>query len=537
MTLGRSDTDHVTFEVSGTLLFTSAMHSRGSTAEVGLDAPLVRDGLQRFIIPGSSLAGALRAWTVGRCRVDHSEEKFGPWTSDHVDELFGPPSIRRSAADGKTASSLVVCADTVLKGEETLRHGVGINRFTGTAAENFKFDHIVLAPGASGPLRITCRLPAAAASDDSPILMAFLACLAALRDGQIPLGGLVTKGFGRCILRDARVVKWKAGRKAVLARVKYAGATAPHSSRVEKPVDAIEIILPTSTTVSYPSSELSLRLKVTPLGPVFNRFEIADGIVDAAPLVERHGEDAHIVITGSSIKGVLRSEAERIMRTILGIDCGAEESLNSQVRVGLVSEVFGSGKLTSGEKGGGAPNGYFREQRGALICNDLTAKICSWENWKKVLAAVCDSPRDSDKKELARKLHELRVGLNAAGLGAWRVATNVAIDRWTGAAADKKLFSTLEPHRVDWGSLDLRLDYRRLAVNHRSAGLVLILLALTAVNEQRLGFGFGFDRGYGRLRIDELNGEGFEIARNEHFNACCDDWTTAIGRMKREEPT
>jgi CRISPR/Cas system CSM-associated protein Csm3 (group 7 of RAMP superfamily) len=522
MTLGRADADHVRLEVTGTLTFTSAMHSRGSSAVVGRDAPLVRDGLRRPVIPGSSLAGALRAWAETHGNLERNGSKSDRWTVEDVNELFGPPSNPRSGRDDETASSLIVCADTVLDGEETLREGVGINRHTGAAAANFKFDHIVLAPGANGPFRVTCRLPKTAASDDSPVFRAFLACLAALRDSRIPLGGLVTKGFGRCTIRDVKVVKWMSGRDAVLARIRQI--------ETENSAGAAELHLPEPNTEGD-AFETSLTLSVEARGPIFSRFAVLGGLVDGAPLVEKRGEDAHIVVSGSSVKGVLRSEAERIMRTVLESDCEADDSLNDQVRVDLVNEVFGTGKIASGSKHDDSLIAQAREQRGALSCQDLTARICTWEKWTKVLAAIEDSARGSSKQDLASQLKALRKALDVADLRAWRVATHVAIDRWTGGAADQRLFSTLEPHGVTWEELHLHLDHRRIQEDRRSAGLVLVVLALSAIHEQRLGLGFGFDRGYGRLKIDKLNNEPFDTERMKVFDKHRDEWKSTIRRM------
>ena len=58
-------------------------------------------------------------------------------------------------------------------------------------------------------------------------------------------------------------------------------------------------------------------------------------------------------------------------------------------------------------------------------------------------------------------------------------AMHVAIDRWTGGAADSFLYSVLEPVAVDWPEIELCVDLDRLAPKeNRDAALALLLLTL-----------------------------------------------------------
>src|SRR5579883_755615 len=76
----------------GVLECRSALHVGGLASGV-VDLPLARDGLGRYHVPGSSLAGALRAWAMTRTG----------WPAETVTRLFGG-----SEGSGVGASRLLV---------------------------------------------------------------------------------------------------------------------------------------------------------------------------------------------------------------------------------------------------------------------------------------------------------------------------------------------------------------------------------------------------------------------------------------------
>ena len=503
-----SEAPRAMFVAKGKLQFLSAYHSRGALEIVGLDAPLIRNGQNDLIVPGTSLAGALRAWASGVSQ------------SLHVDALFGP---RLQSGSQDTAASLLTCYDIVLNGTEMHRDGVGINRFTGTAAENFKFDHTVLAPGASGDVQIICHMPDEDAQDGLPLVKLLSQVLAALRDGHICLGGLTTKGFGRCKVSDITLKRVPSGRAGAIARV------AAGSSDVGD-----DVTLP-ETGVLKAGHEIIWSVELQQLSPMFSRVAVLDGLVDSVPLVERHHDKAVLVIPGSSIKGILRSEAERIMRTLSKTGeepafCGM--SLNEQVRVPLVNELFGTGKISSSTS---APN--LPDQRGALRCSELYAELGNWSSWVEVFSVIETRVKSEDKKALAKSLGELETALKEASLPAWRVSMHVAIDRWTGGAAKGKLFSSLEPHNTNWQPLRLSIDTRLLGKSAAEAAQILLLLSLQSLTRQHIGLGFGFDRGYGRVQVTKINEEEFSKFRDNTFEKYRGEWQKYLESCLPEEVT
>ncbi len=129
--------------------------------------------------------------------------------------------------------------------------------------------------------------------------------------------------------------------------------------------------------------------------------------------------------------------------------------------------------------------------------------------------AVCDAPGpETPAKEASAQATPLYRALDQAGLRAgprFEQAYHVAVDRWTGAAADAFLYSALEPLEVAWEPLRLTLDLARLdRAGLLDPGLALVLLLLRDLKARRLPLGFGVNRGYGALEV-----EGFDLAVEE----------------------
>ena len=99
---------------------------------------------------------------------------------------------------------------------------------------------------------------------------------------------------------------------------------------------------------------------------------------------------------------------------------------------------------------------------------------------------------------------ELCAALNAAGLSPWSEAYHVAVDRWTGAAAENMLYTVLEPHRVEWEPLCMELDLARLAKPDQFPAVALLMLVLRDLAQGRLPLGFATHRGMGAVAVDSV---------------------------------
>lgn len=481
--------------VTGDLVARTALHVGGMGEDVTSDMPLARDGAGRFVVPGTSLAGAFRAWC----------ERAFPQSPDMVTAIWG-------SADEDGAASRVCIDDIPVGGEETvaveIRDGVGIDREWGTAAHAIKYDRAVLPRGTRLPLRMTIEHDDGSAGSARDMASALVAALA---DGEIGLGAAKTRGLGRMRLENGRVecfdLASRDGTLALLRRLAWearGGGAATHEGRQAAAAE----IAPRHAPHAPP--RLSVEIHWHPVGPLMVKAG-ADGVaVDTLPLVAGREGGLSTLLPGSSIKGVLRGQAERIIRTLLDVPLPDSlrplERFLAQVRdVPLVDGVFGA----AGESARGGVDDGLATSRvgdgdgplpglGALSVEDCHGTACiSRDAWSRVLAAPIEPPR-------GRKDSPLREALDAAGLRDWTAAFHVAVDRWTGGAADQLLFTVMEPHGVAWEPIRLDLDFGRLPVHDHRAAVMLILLLVRDLANGRLPLGYGVNRGLGSIAVGQV---------------------------------
>lgn len=457
----------VRHEIAGTLETVTALRVGGWTASVTADLVVARDGLDRFVLPGTSLAGALRSW-------------LGGVTGQGTVPLFTPADLARLFGDLSPGTDtgelcLIRVDDAVAIGDVRagVRDGVGIDRGTGTAAAGLLYQHEVIPPGSQFALRLTATEPP---GDPQRVGQALDLLVGALAGSRIELGAARTRGLGlvtmtgvsrtRIDLADpACVLDWLCGRLTPGSQPGPPGGQDP----VADGKLAIEIawsqgspVMVRASTASAPDPE-------------------ADRDVDTVPLyVTGPDGSARLLLPGSSIKGVLRSHAERIMRTLLRYD-DVPASWLDQVnddRLDPVGALFGTARPknagSSGQPG----------RRGAVTVRDC----CT----------------------------------TSAGE---RVVTHVAIDRWTGGSAENLLFSVREPATADWEPIQLSLDTSRLRGTEPERALALLLLVLRDLADGWLAAGFGGTAGRGALTVSGVRFTGSGLPQ---------PWASLAGRTLRD---
>src|SRR5574338_127313 len=132
--------------ISGRLVACGPLHVGGAEDNSDVDLALAVNGRGAFYVPGTSLAGAIRAWLV---------HQLGEET---VKRVWGFQDENKKEADQGFAS-FVFIEDGIVKLPEgaivETRDGVGIDRRLGAAAESVKYDRAVLPAGTEITLDIT----------------------------------------------------------------------------------------------------------------------------------------------------------------------------------------------------------------------------------------------------------------------------------------------------------------------------------------------------------------------------------------------
>jgi CRISPR/Cas system CSM-associated protein Csm3 (group 7 of RAMP superfamily) len=179
-----------TFAIDGTLMIRSGFGDANSPDTVHIRS--VRSGKSVPVIPGTSLAGALRQRALKITRTlapDHDKvnaQKF-------VDDMFGPAEIK---ADEKHAkASRVMVKETEIKDTTQLvMTRVKIDRFTGGAYESALFSE---QPEIGEPNRESVTLDLTLSSPTDAELGLLLLLLKDLWTGDLPIGGESSVGRGR----------------------------------------------------------------------------------------------------------------------------------------------------------------------------------------------------------------------------------------------------------------------------------------------------------------------------------------------------
>ncbi|KAF0208380.1 MAG: hypothetical protein FD171_863 [Actinobacteria bacterium] len=460
-------TVHARWIIEGDLRALTPVHVGGETEGNVVDLVPAVDGRGRFYVPGTSLAGALREWMTRRVLGGEPA----------VDGLWG---FQRSDAGH---ASFVTVEDAVValpKGASVeVRDGVGIDRVTGAAAPSVKYDRAVLPRDSRLAIRIL--VDAALADDAAHVESQVAELVRALSQGLIRLGAGKTRGLGRVVLENAKVLRQDLGSRAGMLSVLRGS---PEELRIDElaalpmnPVPMLEV------TVDWRS-----------VGPLMVGSGRANLGVDHLPLVGHTDDGVALVVPGSSVKGVLRANAERIVRTVMASGAQKAEKgdeFRAQIDVPLVSELFGA-------TGEGAEDAEWMPGLGAVGIDDAYAHHrADAGDWAKIEAAATDA--------------DVLEGLRTAGLEKSTVAYHVAVDRWTGSAADRQLFTTVEPFAIEYEPLRISIDLDRLSEDSAPAGLGLLLLALRDLARGSLPLGFGGNRGLGEIAVDAIRFEGQDL--------------------------
>lgn len=465
------------WKISGTLKAETPIHVGGLGGDADTDLALAVNGRGNYYIPGTSLAGALRGW-MGRL-----------FSELRVNQIWGfqkqplkKEEDEKLKEEDRGYASFIMIDDAEIQGKQKveIREGVAIDRHTGAAAERFKYSRAILPKGAEFPLNITFD----SQYGEPPAELWHL--LQALERGDIRIGAAKTRGLGRVQLHHPKIEKQSLNNAEGLFDALINGGETQNWTAIKANHD-------------YKAPEnLNVEIAWTPRDPVMVKAE-GDGIaIDMLPLVSQVDSGVRFVIPGSSIKGVLRAHAERIVRTVRQINI-SDMKFDKQLQVSLVEVLFGSAEKNSGKSKNGKAKS--NGQIGTISIDDCYATIpMSATDWAKVENAT------SMEKDL--KPH-LKAALGGKGdpYEKLQPAMHVAVDRWTGGAADGMLYSVLEPIGLEWEAIGLQVDLARLKKYHEALvqpAIALLLLVLRDFANRKIPIGYGTNRGMGTVAVTDM---------------------------------
>lgn len=439
--------------LTGELVCDSPICVGGLDALAVTDMPVARDGLGRLVLPGTSLAGAL----LEALRVEKSCDLRGA-----VDERRGP---------SKASRVLIEDAPALDDGIDTeYWDGVGIDRVTGAAARRVKFDREVIPQGARFEFCMTCEV-----DDDLDEARRLMYRARRRLERGLSLGAGVTRGLGRVRLARAQAIEidWRNAEGVLTWLEKGAAGFADATGRWRK-----------SAAGDEDEDGLILRIHWRPQQPLMVKAGREGLATDMLPFVSRLADGRYaLTLPGAGLKGALREQAERVVRTVLGLDAQPGRPLHEMVAVDVVQELFGLARASTQ-----SPEGDSGPGRGQLhVATTYAAEGQARERWD----AFADDPATACTG-IARAMH-------------------VAIDRWTGGAAENFLYSAGEPMDTPWQPIVL--TYRPRSTGSEALHLALLWLVLEDLRAGRIALGFGKTRGYGEIAIERIECEGALVTR------------------------
>ena len=469
------------FVLTGLLKFHEPFLIGGVDTDAGVDVSPMFNGAGDVLVPGTSLAGVLRSWITANC---------GDISPLDIENIFG------GIGDYSGASRIRI-DDVALRSAPTGSillsniDGVGIDRYTGAAAHGVKFDQTVVAGEPIGCLRIVCEV----SELEDPLLSSahktMQVIASVLSQPTLRLGRGTTKGFGLFSVQNVSIQLQRATQAGLFQRLAGTG----------------EVITLDPRDVQKSSKITSITIKFDSVGGVFTKASTAGTIVDVIPRVEPRGGSAELILPATSIRGVLRSEAERIVRTLLSTEMSPVASHIDQVRVPLVDAMYGASPTTNdGIDQSAVSTEDATIGKACVSVSAAFAPICDWDQWKNVLAIATrkKSSSENDRTNVEQELVTATAGLPL------EFTHHVALDRWTGAAADKMLYTVLEPTSGQWSGLKLELDEKRLGERYLPA-LALLLHTLQSLHSGDIGLGWGTYRGHGTIKITSISIKGSAV--------------------------
>jgi CRISPR/Cas system CSM-associated protein Csm3 (group 7 of RAMP superfamily) len=442
--------------ITGSLEVQSTLAIGGVGGHSFWDAPLACDGLGRYFLPGSSLAGALRAFATNELGADASV----------ICRLFGTleSASRLTIADAP--------GEAGVEHVEVIDH-VSIDRHRGAAADHHKFDQQRWQAGSRFAFNLSAELSRNMAEADAEASL-LQQLVDALISGCVRFGGKTTRGQGEVKLKFAQRRELHLTRADLLDYLRN---------------DSVQCCVAPISQVQ--SDTLSIAIKFKPMQPVMMKASRSGSHVDTLPRFQRIDNGKHaLILTGHSIAGVLRTRAEKIVRSLMAVE--EREDFLEQIDVLVVNSLFGAAK----------PKPTFARTADPKTKAQLRVSDC---------LSITHHVTDTELNQLGSS-EQGHVFQNHRFKPLW----NVALDRWTQAPKEGALFNVLAPIAGDWHPMTLTFHARKAknsAPSHvqdaenlllRQAQLALLCHVLADLKRGELAFGFATRRGMGTITVEKV---------------------------------
>lgn len=299
------------------------------------DVDIIRDGDNKPFIPATSFVGALmhyikidrrennlkQFWGFTTDRKKTKETGHTPSTSQEGNAVSAPEGERVSDTREERQSSLR-CRDlTCKKGvvpKITIRDGIAIEAKTGIVKPKKKYDYEVIEPGAQFDLHLEVSFENEETRNFSRSMLATISKI--LEQEEVRIGAKANSGLGKILLSGAKISEFDFGNKQDVFR---------WLKREYSP------IIPITDNTAFTIQEKNFTIDATfsLKNSLIIRSYPSDPKMPDAVHIQSGGND---VLPGASLKGAIRSRAERIIKTLF--DNGVDKEVKAKK---FLTELFG----------------------------------------------------------------------------------------------------------------------------------------------------------------------------------------------------
>ncbi|MFH7244117.1 MAG: RAMP superfamily CRISPR-associated protein [Spirulina sp.] len=310
--------------VRGCLVLESPTCLGSGDSDSPTDMPLLRDSISpSALLTGASIAGSLRNY-LGEYEQGYTAQES---QADLATTLFGA-----ARQDDNGDQSPLITFDSISSSVPSLelRDGVKISSKTGTAEDGAKYDLELLSPNTVFPLQFELLVDK---KNNDQLKKALVIALQGLEKGEISLGMKKRRGFGRC-----KVTEWQVWdfdltnpqqcREWLEFDHWTPGCLATAHQQGQNIADLLGVTLDPSEDRR---KRFTLKATFSLEGSLLIRAGQAS--VGKAPDVVHLKSNGKPIVSGTSLAGVLRHRAERIVKTL--------QNASSDDEPVLIKSLFG----------------------------------------------------------------------------------------------------------------------------------------------------------------------------------------------------
>lgn len=476
---------------------TTGLHI-GSHADGATDSLFRRIANGNLVLPGTSIAGAIRghltrlvpqlgdkvcyALTWGA-----SEQACGCWVCHLMGDInpINLPDGRDVATSGRASRLLI--NDTIISVERThVRDGVGIDRATRTASRQgqAKFDFETIPAGT----KLTISMELEDASENDRALVALF--LSEWKKGRIRVGGNTRRGLGAFKISNIIIneLDIETNFDDLFGFLVNHDHRRPASALLDQWANELRNLRTNARISVEPSHVVSSWLQIDYSMNFAGFFASND---EGTALFQGFNVVSSEMIAGSSMRGVLRSHAERIARTMTNLIVDSEEDFLRQCPAAdPTAYVVRTNHANEREP----------DDKQSPVLESLRSRLLHPNN-KNLRQYLNQNPNEiANYFDLADDLfgntyQGSRLFVEDAhliGNVVWKPLDFVAIDRFTGGAADKKKFDAL----ALWQP---RFTGRIYLESPHLWELGWLWMLLRDWHECLITFGYGASKGFGQV--------------------------------------